>query len=370
MKTRYILKSLAINSIILFVVITLNFFLPMMMFDDPATPYYAGVPEEEILLREEIREEYGFNDPLIVQYGNYLVRIFTLDFGDSYYYKDSVINVMFSRIPWSLFLNLTTLVISVSLGILIGAIAGKNRGKWQDSTILKLNTLQTAIPSFWLALMAVMLFAFILPIFPYGGAMTAGYQLNFNSLTFFLLFFSFLAVAILLYKLLKKGWVLYVLPIVGIFISAILSIPIDDTLDVLYHAILPIVVVSLGGVLSYAMSVRNNMISVIGEDYITTARAKGLPSKVVLYKHTFKNSLLPLVTSLGMSFAGLFGGSVLIEQIFSWPGMGQLMLEANSNGDYLLLQAILLFFAVLTILANFITDLIYHRLDPRVSVSK
>ncbi len=370
MKSRYILKSLATNAIILFIVITLNFFLPMMMFDDPATPYYAGVPEDEILLREQIREEYGFNDPLIVQYGNYLGRIFTLDFGDSYYYKDSVINVMFSRIPWSLFLNLTTMILSVSFGILMGALAAKNRGKWQDGTILKLNTLQTAIPSFWLALMAVMLFAFMLPIFPYGGAMTAGYRLNFNSTSFFIIFAVFIAIAIAIYKIFKKGWALYVIPIIGIFIAAVFSIPVDDTMDVLYHSILPIAVVASGSMLSYAMSVRNNMISVVNEDYITTAVAKGLPSKVVLYKHTFRNSLLPLVTSLGMSFAGLFGGSVLIEQIFSWPGMGQLMLEANSNGDYLLLQAILLFFAVLTIVANFITDLIYKRLDPRVSVMK
>ena len=108
------------------------------------------------------------------------------------------------------------------------------------------------------------------------------------------------------------------------------------------------------------------MIAVTGEDYILTARAKGLPAQVVLYKHTFRNALLPLITNVGMSMAGLMGGSVLMEKIFSWPGMGQLLLDACNNGDYLLSQAILLLFAVITVVCNFITDLVYHKFDPRV----
>ena len=108
------------------------------------------------------------------------------------------------------------------------------------------------------------------------------------------------------------------------------------------------------------------MIAVTSEDYILTARAKGLPPRVVLYKHTFRNALLPLITNVGMSMAGLMGGSVLTEKIFSWPGMGQLLLEACNNGDYLLSQAILLLFAVITVVCNFITDLVYHKFDPRV----
>lgn len=100
--------------------------------------------------------------------------------------------------------------------------------------------------------------------------------------------------------------------------------------------------------------------------YILTARAKGLPPHVVLYKHTFRNALLPLITNVGMSMSGLMGGSVLIERIFSWPGMGQLLLDACNNGDYMLSQAILLLFAIITVVCNFITDLVYHKFDPRV----
>lgn len=110
------------------------------------------------------------------------------------------------------------------------------------------------------------------------------------------------------------------------------------------------------------------MISVVNEDYILTARAKGVPARKILFGHTFRNALLPLVTNIGLGISGLIGGSVLMEQIFTWPGMGNLLLEANNNGDFQLAQAILLLFAIITIAANFITDLIYHKLDPRVGI--
>ena len=139
-----------------------------------------------------------------------------------------------------------------------------------------------------------------------------------------------------------------------------------DILDVAYHAALPVMISVFSGTISYALLVRNSMIAVTNEDYILTARAKGLPPRVVLYKHTFRNALLPLITNVGMSMAGLMGGSVLMEKIFSWPGMGQLLLDSCNNGDYLLSQAILLLFAVITVVCNFITDLVYHKFDPRV----
>lgn len=368
MRTRYIIKKFLTNLFILFIVITLNFFLPRMIFDDPATPYYAGVPEDAITIREQIRIEYGFDKPIIEQYLIYLRRIATLDFGTSYIYKAPVFDVMFSRIPWSLYLNIVSMLFSVVLGIFLGAICAKNRGKWQDSLLLKLNTISTAIPTFWLALVSVIVFAFIIPIFPYSGAMTPGYRLQFNNSIFFISFAIVIAISILIYIITKKSILLFLLPLVGSFISVIVAIPVADTIDVLYHSILPLFVVTIGGIISYALSVRNSMIVVVNEDYILTARAKGLPERHILYRHTFRNALLPLATNFGMSFVGLFGGSVLIEKIFSWPGMGQLMVEANNSGDFQLAQAILLFFAVITIAANFVTDLIYHKLDPRVSV--
>ena len=362
----YYFKKVLSSLLVLFIIISLNFFLPRMIFQDPAQPYYAGVPEDAYALREQIREEYGFNDPLIEQYFDYLGRVFSLDFGESHYYKESVWKVMFSRIPWSMVLTVSSTVISIALGIVFGAIAGKHREQAADKTLLWLSGVTTAIPSFWLALVSVMLFAFTVKIFPYRGAMTAGYTLTFNTPVFLIVFALCIVLAVVLRMITKKSLFVFVGIPTALLICIMAAVPFEDVLDVAYHAALPVIISVFSGVISYALLVRNSMIAVTSEDYILTARAKGLPSGVVLYKHTFRNALLPLITNVGMSMAGLLGGSVLMEKIFSWPGMGQLLLDACNNGDYLLSQAILLLFAVITVVCNFITDLVYHKFDPRI----
>lgn len=362
----YYLKKIVNALFVLFVIITLNFFLPRMIFSDPAQPYYAGIPEDAYALREQVREEYGFNDPIIVQYVEYLGRIFTLDLGQSHYYKESVWSVMFKRIPWSMVLTVSSMIFSVLFGIIFGAVAGKKRDKAPDKVLMWLSGITTAIPSFWLAMVAVMLFGFTLKIFPYRGAMTAGYAFSMNIPLFLIVLAVCIAAAIVLKCITKRSVFLFAGVPVSLAVSLFASVPMADILDIAYHAALPVIISVLSGVISYALLVRNSMIAVTNEDYILTARAKGLPPRVVLYKHTFRNALLPLITNVGMSMAGLMGGSVLMEKIFSWPGMGQLLVDACNNGDYLLSQAILLLFAVITIVCNFITDLVYHKFDPRV----
>ena len=362
----YYLKKVISSLFVLFVIISLNFFLPRMIFSDPAQPYYVGVPEDAYALREQIREEYGFNDPLIVQYFEYLGRVFTLDLGESHYYKESVWNVMFSRIPWSMVLTVSSMLLSVLFGILFGAVAGKHRDKTADKVLMWLSGITTAIPSFWLALVAVMLFGFTFKLFPYHGAMTAGYTLSMNGSLFVIVFMICVAISIVIKMITKKSIALFIGIPVAIVVALVASVPIGDIFDVAYHATLPVAISVFSGVISYGLLVRNSMIAVTNEDYILTARAKGLPPHVVLYKHTFRNALLPLITNVGMSMAGLMGGSVLMEKIFSWPGMGQLLLDACNTGDYQLSQAILLLFAVITVVCNFMTDLVYHKFDPRV----
>ncbi|MBQ8498145.1 MAG: ABC transporter permease [Clostridia bacterium] len=362
----YYLKKVLSSLFVLFIIISLNFFLPRMIFSDPAQPYFAGVPEDAIALREQIREEYGFNDPLIVQYFDYLGRVITLDFGESHYYKESVWKVMFSRIPWSMVLTVSSMLFSIFFGIIFGAVAGKKREHTADKVLLWLSGITTAIPSFWLALVSLMLFAFTYKIFPYRGAMTAGYTLTMNGPLFLVVLVAVMAVAVALRFITKKSVFIFAGIPVSLAAALLSSVPLADILDVAYHAALPVMIAVFSGTISYALLVRNSMIAVTSEDYILTARAKGLPPRVVLYKHTFRNALLPLITNVGMSMAGLMGGSVLTEKIFSWPGMGQLLLDACNNGDYLLSQAILLLFAVITVVCNFITDLVYHKFDPRV----
>ena len=368
MHGKYILKRISISLIVLFIVITLNFFLPRLMFSDPASPYYVGIPDDAYELRHLIRVEYGFDQPIFIQYLKYLHRIFTLNFGSSHIYKMPVFDVMFRRIPWSLVLSLTSMAISVFLGIIFGSLAAKKRGKWQDKALLKLSTVSTAIPTFWLALILVLVFGFMLPIFPYHGAMTSGYILKFNDLVFLIVNLIFILATIILYRVFKKTSFAIILLITGFMLSILFAVSFFDIIDIAYHSILPLIAICFGSTIGYSLMVRNMMIVTVNEDYILAARAKGLSERRVIFRHAFKNALLPLVTRLGMSIAGLLGGSVLIERIFSWPGMGQLLLEANNNGDFQLAQAIMLFFAIITIFSNLFIDIIYHKLDPRVSI--
>lgn len=368
MNLEYTVRRVLQTICLLFVVVTLNFFLPRMVFDDPAQPYYAGIPEDETLLRQAIREEYGFDRPVIVQYGIYLKKVISLDFGNSYLYKQPVFEVMFQKIPWSMVLSLTSMLLSVFLGIKFGSCSALNRGKFQDQLLLKLSNLSTAIPSFWLAMVLVMIFAFLVPIFPYRGAMSAGYQLVFYQGRWIVFIGISIAIAFLLFLRFRKLWIMCTTLFAGCILSVLFCIPIADLLDIMHHAALPVFVLLIGGVVSYALLVRNSMIGVMKEDFILTARAKGVPKKKILSRHILRNALLPLVTSVGMSFAQIFGGSILIEKIFSWPGMGQLLNEANAAGDFQLQWAILLFFAVVTIFFNIITDMIYQKLDPRVTM--
>lgn len=362
----YYLKKLFSALFVLFIIITLNFFLPRMIFSDPAQPYFVGVPEDAVALREQIREEYGFNEPVFVQYLSYLGRVAALDLGQSHYYKESVWTVMFSRIPWSMVLTVSSMLLSVFFGILFGAAAGRHRDRGADKVLLWLSGVTTAIPSFWLAMVAVMLFGFTLKIFPYRGAMTAGYTLSMDSAAFVTVLVLCLLAAVLARLITKKSLCIFLGIPVSLAAALLASVPFADIADVAYHGALPVMISVFSGIISYGLLVRNSMIAVTGEDYILTARAKGLPPHVVLYRHTFRNALLPLITNVGMSMAGLLGGSVLMEKIFSWPGMGQLLLEACNTGDYQLSQAILLLFAVITIVCNFVTDLVYHKFDPRV----
>lgn len=362
----YYLKKVLSSLFVLFIIITLNFFLPRMIFKDPAQPYFAGVPEDQIALREQIREEYGFNDPLIVQYFDYLGRVFTLDLGYSHVHKQPVWQVMFSKIPWSMVLTVSSMLISMTLGIVLGAIAGKKRDHAADKVLLSLSGVTTAIPSFWLALVTLMLFAFTFKIFPHHGAMTEGYTLSFNTVAFLIGVLVCMVLFLALRYFTKKSIFVFIGIPACLVVGLLVAIPFGDIADVAYHAALPVLISVFSGVISYGLLVRNSMIAVTNEDYILTARAKGLPPRVVLYKHTFRNALLPLITNVGMSMAGLMGGSVLMEKIFSWPGMGSLLLDACNNGDYQLSQAILLLFASITVVCNFITDLVYHKFDPRV----
>ncbi len=320
MSGAYLVRRLAQLVLILFIVLTLNFFLPRIIPGDPAERFYADPrvsPEDKV----KILAQFGLDKPLPVQYWLYLKNLARGDLGVSFTYRRAVIEVIAERIPWTLVLTLSSMLLSLFFGVIIGAYAAWRRGGPLDMTVLGISMVFSSIPSFWFALLLLLLFAFYLPLLPPYGMAEIG---------------------------IPRGWNLPFL------------------LSTARHALLPVLSLTVMGIVGYATLVRSSVIETLGQGYIATARAKGLSERQVLFRHVLRNALLPLITSLGMSLAGLLGGVVLIESIFSWKGMGQLILEASRSLDYPLMQGVFLLLAALTLIGNLLADLVYSVFDPRV----
>lgn len=331
MKKSYIVKRILYSVFIFFVVLTLNFFIPRIGVDDPAERYYPPqgnmTDAEYEIIKQLTREQYGFDVSTPEQYWNYLTDLFLEgNMGTSFRSgSPAVTSLIVDRLPWTLVLSVSTLLLGLVVGILIGVIAAMKRGRWQDTMLLNASTIMVALPAFFIALVFSFFLGFEAEIFP---AYT-----NPDMVSDF-------------------SWSL------------------DSLRMVAYNAALPVISMAFGSIIGYAQGTRNAVIAVTGEDFILTARSKGLKPNTIRYKHTLRNAMLPIVTSLGMSISGLIGGQVVIEQIFNWHGMGTLFLEANNTNDYPLMMGIMLLLSAFTIVAILVTDLVYVLLDPRVTVGE
>ncbi|OQB48843.1 MAG: Glutathione transport system permease protein GsiC [Firmicutes bacterium ADurb.Bin153] len=321
MSFAYFVKRLAQIILIMAVVLTLNFFLPRVVSGDPAR-HLVEDPRLTPEMKQEIRAQYGLDKPLFGQFVTYLAELSKGNLGMSFSYRRPVIEVIASKIPWTLVLTVSAKLISIIGGILYGCYAAWKRGRFADSALLSAAIVMTAVPSFWFAMILILIFGFTLRWLPPFGMMERG--------------------------------------------LAMMS-P-EMIASVAKHAVMPVFTMAFPGVISYAVLVRNSMVRIIGQDFIRTAKAKGASPASVLYRHAFKNATLPLVTSIGMNLAGVIGGAVVIETIFSWDGMGLLMIEASRSFDYPLMQGVMLILATVTVTANFLTDLVYAKLDPRVKL--
>jgi len=273
-----------------------------------------------------LREMYGLDKPLHVQYWNWLSRIVRLDFGKSFAPDGRpVLTKIGERLPITLLLNVIEMLIILSLAVPIGVMSATR----QYSTFDKITTifvfLGFATPDFWLALLLMILFGVQLGWLPISGLRS----LNWEYLTF---------------------W--------------------RQQLDFLSHLALPILVATFGGLAGFSRYMRQSMLEVVRQDYIQTARAKGLAERVVIGKHALRNAMLPIVTILGLSLPGLIGGSVIVEWIFAIPGMGQLMVQAAFERDYPVLMGNLVIVSSLTLFANLAADLAYSLVDPRIRVGR
>lgn len=328
MKKSYVIKRILYTVLLFFIVVTLNFFIPRIGVSDPAERYYppqGNLSEAEYtIIKDMVKSQYGFDVSTPQQYLRYLNNLFHGDLGTSFQTgSPKVADLIAQRLPWTLVLSLSTMFLSVVFGLLAGTYAAYRRGRTLDNVILNASTITTAIPSFFIALVLSLYLGFEWEWFPAytDPNMVANFTWTWHSIRL-----------------------------------------------VLASAALPIISMTIGGAVGYAQNTRNSVIAVSNEDFILTARAKGLKNGSVLYKHTLRNALLPIVTNLGMSVSGLIGGAVVIEQLFNWNGMGTLFLTANNQNDYPLMMGIMLFLSLFALVANLVTDLCYCLLDPRVTL--
>ena len=330
MKLSYVFQRIVLTIFIFAIVMTLNFFIPRMGVEDPAERYYPPQGNmsdiEYEIIKELTREQYGLNGTTWEQYTRYVGKLLHGDLGNSMKSGSPKVSALIKeRIPWTLVLSVSTMLIGLICGLLFGAFAAWKRGRWPDLLLLNSSTFTTALPSFFIALLLTYFLGFELEWLPAytDSNMVASFDWSWGAIA-----------------------------------------------NVAYNAALPVLSTAFGSIVGYAQTTRNSVISVSNEDFILTARSKGISNGAVLYKHTLRNAMLPIVTSFGMSISGLIGGSTVIEKIFNWNGMGTLFLEANNTNDYPLMMGIMLFMSGFALVANLITDLCYGLLDPRVTVGE
>jgi peptide/nickel transport system permease protein len=324
---RYILTKIGLFILTLWAAVTLNFILPRLM---PGSPLDAALAKlaasgQQVtnVQRQAIEAQLGSpHGNIFNQYWQYLDDIVHFRFGQSFTDPTRTVAGSIGRaLPWTLALVGVTTVIAFILGTLLGVYAGWRRGKKADTTVTLTATLFASFPAFWLGLLLLYVFAFKLNWFAIQGGYSDG---------------------------LTPNWSL------GFLSNAV------------QHSILPGLTLAVTSLSGWVFGMRNNMINTLGEDYVTFAEANGLRQHTIALRYAARNALLPNVTAFGLSLGAVLGGSVLVEGIFSYPGMGHLLFEAVTNRDFPLMQAIFLVLTVGMLTTIFIVDLLYARLDPRV----
>lgn len=271
---------------------------------------------------QRLRSFYGLDKPLHIQYLIWLKKLLKLDFGNSFSTDNrKVIDKISERIPITIMINILSLLLILIVAIPIGILSATHRNSLFDKLTTVFVFIGFAVPTFWLALLCMILFGINLGWLPISGIKSLGFEQT-----------SFAAIA----------------------------------LDRVKHLILPVLLSAFGGLAGFSRYTRSTMLEVIRQDYIKTARAKGLPEQTVIYRHALRNALLPVITILGLSVPGLIGGSVIFETIFAIPGMGQLFYGSVMARDYPLIMGILVIGAFLTLLGNILADISYSLADPRI----
>ena len=308
-------------AVVILVIATFNFVLVRAAPGDPAQVMagQSGASDPKIL--EDLRREYGLDKPYIVQLGTHLSRVATFDLGYSYRQRRPVLDLIMERLPATLLLTLTAFALALIVGTTLGAFAGLAAGSIVDTIFTVLSRRLYATPVFWLGLMLVLVFSVTL------------------------------------------GW----LPPFGYETINVKMTPSEKILDIIRHMIMPVLSLAAIYLAIYARLMRSSIIEVSHQDFIKTARAKGLAGPRIVVGHMLRNALVPVVTVAGMQAGALVGGAVVIETVFAWPGLGRLTFDAVLQRDYPVLLGIFLILSIVVIFLNLATDLIYRLIDPRMT---
>ncbi len=306
------IKRIAIGLLLLFAVLVLCFLLMHLAPGDVADTIAqnSGGLDPEVM--EQIRKDYGLDLPLWQQLLKYLARVVVLDLGHSFYYNQPVTDLIFEKLPATLLLVVSAQIVSITLGVFLGVLASRKPNGVTSHFV------------FWTGIMLIILFASIIPIFPIGNMVDVSVE--------------------------REGFA-YII-------------------DVLHHLVLPTLTLSSIFLALYSRLARASMLDVLGSDFIRTAQAKGLSEFQVTYKHALRNALLPVVTTAGLVFSSLMSGAVLVEAVFSWPGLGTLAVQSIIARDTPTILGILFFSSLVVIVANLLTDLVYRIIDPRINTSE
>ena len=309
-----------------FVIITLNFFIPRLMPGDPFIFLSSSEGQITTTYSEEqiakYKAYYGLDKPMVVQYTSYITNLLKGNIGYSIYYNNSVINIIGKRMLWTVSIVLAAILVSCLIGTVLGSLSAWYRDGVFDKVLYSFIIAISEIPAFIIGIVFLFILAAKLGLFPLSGGMKT--------------FASYSCFA-------------------------------DQITDILHHAFLPVLTLSIVRLGEFYLLSRNSMVSVLTKDYMRTARAKGLRKRRIIFRHALKNAMLPIVTRIFLSLGSVFGGAILVENVFNYPGVGHLMREAVMVRDYVLIQGIFLFVAVTVLTMNLLADIIYRRLDPRVS---
>lgn len=313
---RYLLKRCVVAILLIFLVASLNFVIVHLTPGGPATIFLLN-PHISAQGRQLILKQFGLDKPLYVQYEIYIVGMFTGNWGTSYFYNEPAFSVIAQRIPATLLLMVPSLLLTILIGVVFGVIGARKPFSFVDRLLSSLAFFFYAMPAFWLGFVLLTFFVLFLHVLPAGGmtSVTGG-----GSVT-----------------------------------------------DILSHLLLPVVSLTLVNLANFSLLMRSSLMEVMDQNYITTAKGKGLSERLIFFRHAMRNAMLPTVTMTGLFVGFLLTGAILTESVFSWPGLGLLTFNSIETRDYPIILSLFFIFSIMIIAANLVTDVIYGFLDPRIT---